>query len=350
MNKSEVQIDFSVFESEEFNMKVGRVVTEDFSGEGLKAAIFEGEYDLCRVKVSADAEDTVMRLEQAGLPHYFSGSIRRYKTEVKKLTQGKFLHDDIIYEKYDRNKDDLLYKMLVDCWGDYPIGYYRTPYLSEIINKQQEINCVFRYYQKYNYQPDYPNNTIMFMKHNGEYVGFFALNVMEDRLESHIGGILKPYQKFGYFFDMQEYIRRFCLDNSLTYFCFGARNENSRVQSIFRKFGYEAYGTDNVFHIPSMISMVNSQYPTIKKEIVCSKNPISNINLQLFSELSQVKSIFFNSNRRNIITRSIISKDFLPGNYEVEIDHPIQTEKQDLLRIRIQDKGKLVGFLNAYIG
>ena len=84
MDKNDVQIDFSVFESEEFNMKVGKIVAEDFSSDGLRTAIVEGGYDLCRVKVSADVEDTVLKLEKAGLPHFFSGSIRRYKTEVKK--------------------------------------------------------------------------------------------------------------------------------------------------------------------------------------------------------------------------------------------------------------------------
>jgi hypothetical protein len=346
MNKNDVQIDFSVFESEEFKMKVGRVVTADFSSDGLRTAIVEGGYDLCRVSVAANVEDTILKLDQVGLPHFFSGSIRRYKTEVKKLVEGKFLHDDIIYEKYDRSKDDLLYKMLVDCWGDYPIGYYRTPFLSDVINKTQEINCVFRYYQKFNFQPDYPNNTIMFMKHKGEYVGFFALNVMEDRLESHIGGILKPYQKFGYFFDMQEYIRRFCLDNELTYFCFGARNENSRVQTIFRRFGYEAYGTDNVFHIPSMISMTSDHSPTNHKHIVIDSNQVSEVYLQLISTLLKEKSAVFEKISGNFATHLVHLKNIQRGSYNVEIDHPIQSECQNLLRIKLMDKDNLLGFVN----
>jgi len=189
----------------------------------------------------------------------------------------------------------------------------------------------------------------MFMKHKGDYVGFFALNVMEDRLESHIGGILKPYQKFGYFFDMQEYIRRFCLEHELTYFCFGARNENSRVQSIFRKFGYEAYGTDNVFHIPSMISLASNHSPTIRKQMTITSNQVSAIYLQLVTTLINEKPFVFDKHTGNYASHLVHLKDIVPGDYRIDIDHPIQTERQDLVRIKVYDEEVLLGFMNINI-
>ena len=334
MEQRKTQIEFSPFESEIFKLKVGRIGVDDFDPQLLQTELLNGEYDLCRVKVPCSNEDTILKLEQLGLPYYFSASIRRYKTPVKNIPDGKFLHDDIVYEKYDRSKDQLLYDMLVSCWGDYPMGYYRTPFLSNIISKEQEIQCVFKYYQKYNLQEDYPNNTIMFMKRNGEYVGFFALNVFEDRLESHIGGILKPFQRFGYFYDMQEYIRRFCLNNDLTYFCFGARNENGRVQTIFRRYGYEAYGTDNVFHIPCLLSL-KGESPTIYKELVIESNNQIENRTRILNLLINEKKSDFPKTYSNFQSNYLPVKQITEGKYKVEIDHPLSTSLKDVFRVKV---------------
>ena len=133
-----------------------------------------------------------------------------------------------MFEKYDA-QDRLLKDMLVGTWGDYPLGYYRTPYLQYLSNKEIEIESVFQFYKKFNDNRDYPNNSIMFIRHKDVYVGFFALNIVGSDLESHIGGILAPYRKSGYFLDKLRYIKRFCVDHHLEHFIFGARNENAEV-------------------------------------------------------------------------------------------------------------------------
>ena len=343
MEKKESNIDYSVFESEEMQMKVGRIAieTEALDSTNLANKILEDGYDLCRLKISAEEENTIEELEKLDFPFYFSASIRRYKTPVEELTVGTFINQGIEYEKYDRPKDDLLYQMLDECWGDYPMGYYRTPYLKELISKKQELECVFRYYKKYNLQSDFPNNTIMFMKHNGRYVGFFALNVIGDRLESHIGGILKAYQKYGYFYDMQEYIRRFCVDNHLKYFCFGARNENSRVQSIFQKFGYKATITENIFHIVPLLSA--SKVQNITSSLV--------IEHETSLEKHQLLLQFFNSNERiNELMPNFKSQEFKTNNinalvkgiYSITISVPIITDELLWSSLKVSDSANKI--------
>src|SRR5690606_17934214 len=104
----------------------------------------------------------------------------KYKTEIAKLPVGKFFYPDIVYEAYDGSQDELLYNLLNGTWGDYPLGYYKTPHLNTLLNKEIELKAVFEFYKHHNLPANNPNNGIMFMKHNGNYVGFFALNVIDD--------------------------------------------------------------------------------------------------------------------------------------------------------------------------
>lgn len=236
-------------------LKVGRCNEDELDQELLLKEILEGQYDFCRVKNPSEDELTSLKLYQTGLPFFFSGSIRRYKTPIQQKPEGNFIHPEMTYEMYDGSQDDLLMKMLRGTWGIYPLGYYRTPFLKELVDKGKEIEAVFKFYKKSNLNSLHPENSIMFMNYNGNYVGFFALNKIDGGLESHIGGIVEPYRNGGYFLDMLRYIKNFCVDHHLAHFAFGARNENAEVQKIFQYVGFQPIGTENVFHVLPMLSI-----------------------------------------------------------------------------------------------
>jgi hypothetical protein len=248
---------FSENESQIMGLKIGRCNEDFFDPDLLSAEIIEGAYDVCRLKVAAEDEMAVMKLHTMGFPYFFSGSIRRYKTRIQEDLPGDFLHPEMIYELYDGTQDELLKEMLIGTWGTYPLGYYRSPFLCHLVNKEIEIESVFQFYKQNNLNSLHPSNSILFMNDQGKYVGFFALNIINGNLESHIGGILEPYRKDGYFLDMLRYIRRFCLEHDLPHFLFGARNENAYVQKIFQEVGFKAMGSENVFHLLPLLSKVN---------------------------------------------------------------------------------------------
>ena len=47
-----------------------------------------------------------------------------------------------------------------------------------LVNKEKEIECLFQFYKKANLHKNNPNNSILFIKHGENYVGFFALNIL----------------------------------------------------------------------------------------------------------------------------------------------------------------------------
>lgn len=246
----------STVESESLGINIARCNQSYFDEKDLFKSILEGAYDVCRLKVASEDEFAPLRMSQMGMPYFFSGSIRRYRTPIKNIERLKFKHDNLIFETYERESSALLFEMLKDTWGAYPIGYYRTPILESFISKEMEIKSVFNFYKENNLPENNPNNSIRFIKHNGVYVGFFALNIVGNHLESHIGGILKAHRDGGYFHDMLVFIKKYCLEHGLAHFVFGARNENAEVQRIFHFAGFLPVGSENVFHIVPLISKV----------------------------------------------------------------------------------------------
>ncbi len=344
MSSEETNVSFSANETNLLNIKVGRCVASNFDELSLSEQILKEEYDICRLTVPASDEDAVVKLERTGLPYYYSGSIIRYKTRIADLAEGTFLHKDLQYEKYDGTQDGLLLQLLIGTWGTYPIGYYRTPFLNQLVTKEQEILCVFEFYKNHNLQKDFPNNTIMFIRDKENYVGFFALNIIDDRLESHIGGIVEPYRNGGYFFDMQEYIRRFCIEKKLKYFAFGARNENRRVNEIFQKFGYTASDADNIFHIVSLLSHTTEN--KINQDELIIENEDAKTT---YTKISAIAT----KNANSIIDNSFLNlhlkinqlKNITPGKYNIITTFPVISSNETLITIKIYNTdNRLISF------
>jgi hypothetical protein len=307
-------IQFSKTESEILNLKIGRCNLDYFDENKLKQEIFTGSYDVCRVKVNAEDEYVVSRLEQLGFPYYFSGSIRRYKTPIEQKHQTDLIHPDMDFMEYSSTYENDLFQLLKDTWGDYPIGYYRTPIINQFCNKDNEIQSVFQFYKENNLPSKNPNNSIMLMRHKGLFVGFFALNKVKNHLESHIGGILKKHQKEGYFFDMLAYIKNYCLQNNLSHFVFGARNENAKVQKIFHAAGFIPVGSENVFHIVSLLNKLDSEKQKIDENTFDRSKAIKIMNVffkdHIISEENELSILNINIGENSTLIVEKCSKNY----------------------------------------
>ena len=321
-------LDFSPIESEVLGLKIGRSQATEFNPAQFRNAVLEGGFDLVRFKVSSEVEMAQALLFQSGLPAFFSGSIRRYDTRINAAPEGEYNHPDLIFEEFDGSQEQLLKDMIRGTWGTYPIGYYRTPFLSELIDKEAEIECLYRYYKKHNLKTNNPSNTIMFIRQRDRYVGFFALNHLNGNLESHIGGILEPYRHGGYFLDKLRYIKHYCLEHGLSRFLFGARNENPGVQRIFQYVGFQPVGTDNVFHLPLFLSRKSLQEDLTAGE---NRHWLETLN-------SRVPG--------NMINKSIYLLSQEPGRGEVRIDVPLLSQDQIFMIVR-NDEGGPVAFCLA---
>lgn len=78
-------------ETDILGFKVSRCNEEDVNEQQLLNEIIEGRYDICRLKLPAEDEMISMKLESLGIPFFFSGSIRRYRTKIIEKTLWRFL-------------------------------------------------------------------------------------------------------------------------------------------------------------------------------------------------------------------------------------------------------------------
>lgn len=340
------RIDYSATESETLGLKIGRCNDDYFDEKELYRLITEGAYDLCRLKIAAEDEFAQFRLAQMGLPAFFSGSIRRYKTKISEKPAGDYNYPDLIWEEYDGSQEALLRDMLVGTWGTYPIGYYRTPFLNLLVDKEKEIESVFRFYKKQNNPNINPNNTFMFIRHGEKYVGFFALNKVNGHLESHVGGILEPYRSGGYFLDKLRFIKEYCLTHQLTHFVFGARNENSRVQRIFQHVGFEAVGSENVFHIPSLLS--HHSQDAVKIEV--QANNKKDLHSKIFNEVFHIADARLKDFSRTSFQLNQLDWADFSRPLELTVTVPIQTSNELLvvLRSEPQPGGCITSYYRAF--
>lgn len=338
-------VSFSDIESEIMGIKVSRCNSENVDSKRLYSDLITNRYDLCRLKVPAEDEFIVNKLKETGLPFFFNGSIRKYKTRIADFPDIHYTHSNLSFEMYDGTQDDLLKDMLTKTWGTYPIGYYRIPYLEGIVSKEQEIECVFRFYKKFNNNSIYPNNKIMFMKEGDNYVSIFTLNTVGNTLECNLAGVLPQYRSQGYFHDEMNFKKEYCLQNGIEFFTFGARNENAAVQKIFQHLNFQTIGNDNVFLITPFLSY--SKEVPVTRTFNTYEADCAHMSQLLYNEaLLVAKQLFFSPSSVSF-TVSGLSSIKSSKIAEVTFSFPVINEKELLMVLNITDEGnKYAAYLN----
>jgi hypothetical protein len=250
---------YSSIESGFSNLSVGRV--EVSSGDVLERdklleAVNSFSLDLLRVRLPADYPSISNDLYKLGFPVFFSGGIRRFEVNCFTAPLGE-IDQKISFESFigSEIQEKEFFDILNDTWGQYPIGYYKTPVLNLFFDKATELKCVFEFYRKFN---NVQNDRcfLWLLRVDGAVIGFLALTKFENYVDSSIAGIHSSLRNKGYFKYILRFIRDFCRKNNLTFFRCGARLENLFSQRAFEKEFMYSVGYDYVFHVISSQRLV----------------------------------------------------------------------------------------------
>lgn len=334
-----MKITHSQIESEIFQFKVGRCEEENIDSKKLLDTILENKFDFVRLKIPASNELISNELVKLGFPFFFSGSIRRYKVNVPEFPVDPYVNKDVEFELYDGSQYNILREILIDTWLRYPLGYFRSPFLNQIIKKEQEIECVIKYYDKYNNYKTNPKNSIWFLKLKNEYVGFLALNIIDENvIESNIAGIHSKYQGMGLFHDVLRFIRNYSNERSIKWFYCGARSENVYSQRTFEKEYMTGYKVENVFHILSFLDSHNRNSLIIK----FTQGDIEQPGLAI---LGRCMTHYGINKRENLSYKFQLLSALKSTSYQLQIDQPINTgEVKMLVPKLIDDKNQIIAF------
>lgn len=236
----------SIIESKILGLRIGRYNTLSIDNQLITKNA--ENFDLIRVKTSCKDEFAVQKMYETKIPFFFSGGVRRYRVNCFEAPLQEYTHMSIGFEKCTEKHRDILYYIMKDSWGEYPLGYYRTPIINEFVTKERELECLFQYYIEF-YTNNSPLNHLWLMYFENKPVGFLALNNLEDGVDSTIAGILKSFQNNGLFPNILRFIRKYCRENGLKYFNCGARLENIYSQRAFENDFMKAVDNEYIYHI-----------------------------------------------------------------------------------------------------
>lgn len=266
MNKT----DFSVLESQMLGFRFGRCNAAMAVPEELRDGIAQHQLDVLRLRVPASDSSVISNLEQTGFPYFFAGGIRRYRVNCLEAPLPDFTSPDIHFELFEGQEMEQLKLIMKESWGNYPLGYYRTPVLRDFISKELESDCLFQFYAERNNHLHYPDNYLWFVKQGETYIGFIALYVYagQDMVDSTIAGFRTSWQGKGLFPNILRHIRAFCRQKGITYFCCGARNENVFSQWAFERDYMKGEGVEYVYHVLPMLREIDRNFSPLS-ELEC---------------------------------------------------------------------------------
>ncbi len=258
----------SLNETERLGLKVGHLTTEALDPAALSAALIEGRFDLCRLKIRVDhAPDSgVAALESAGFPYYHAGGILRYRVDYRRTRYRPRAPEDVGLEflHVDESNRPRLAALVRESFGDDPIGYYKTPWLAAIVSKDAELDCLIDYYL----DGRVTEKLELIVRKDGRDAGFIVLSIDGGTVHTPLLGILPEMRGLALFHPMRDYIHSYASERGMREEE-GARIDNLMSQNLFGQDGLEHVANETIFHVLPLLSR-SVGYP-VKTEAAASE-------------------------------------------------------------------------------
>lgn len=238
----------STTESDLLGLKVGHASIDNLDATALRGALVEGAYDLCRLKVRMDQvrDGAISVLETTGIPYFYAGGILRYEVDYRTgvYVPSAAPRDDLQFMPVESGDQVALESMVRACFFDDPIGYYKTPYLAAILDRNAEVDCLIQYHLG-----DGAHERHAFLvERDGVAVGFLVMHVDGGIVHTPLLGIL-PKERGGHLFDpMRDFIHTFASEHGFAE-QEGARIDNLLSQNVFGQDGLQHVANETIYHL-----------------------------------------------------------------------------------------------------
>lgn len=323
----------SEIESDVFNRKVARFETNLLKTYEFQQQLIENSIDICRLKVNSADLSNYDALSQLSVPFQFCGSILKYKMDFFNLPKPSYKNDNLEFEVYNASSQKGVLKKLIEAtFVDDPIGYYKHNLLSNIITKEQEVQCMSNWYVQ---NCDFEKNKMVLMKKAGEYVGYISIfKTADDVVNTPIAGVLPKFQGQKMFDDLRTYRHIFCSENNIQYGTAGARIENNYSQQTFINDGMQQISNEAIYIVTPFLSKDVDVKP-FKTEYCLT-------DIEAFQKINkQHNIIFFNDTKMGSYSKkSLIIREGTISS--CKISAPINVKDKKLVVVQyFDDKDKL---------
>jgi hypothetical protein len=242
-------INFSSTESSAFGLRVGQLAAETLAADAFSDALIAGAYDLCRVKLPSGAG--LGPLETAGFPYFHAGGIACYARDYARSPHVNRYEasERLTFVPVQPGDTSRVEAQLRHCFGEDPIGYYKTPWLAACFSREAELDALVAYHLK---RSD-ASRRLTLVQQDGEDVGFLIQTIRDGTLHTDLSGIDPVRRGEGLFGPVRDFAHGLATELGLREEE-GARLHNVECQKLFEEDGMEAIGTEVVLHVTPFLS------------------------------------------------------------------------------------------------
>ena len=245
-------LSISNFESEFLDIRIARCDLDELNDEiveQIRASAIEQNIDVIRLKLDAAIHSTHL-LEKLAFPFSFSGGISEYIFKGDNL-QHSTSKQKLEFIEITKNEIELFKDFFYQTFNEHDIGYHNAPFLTDLISKKNELDCLYLYYADFIHKE---NHKLIFLKKDGNLIGFSTIQITNDGiLLLPITGILPKYRSKGLYYELCESYTRYIIDNNLVCI-FSSRNENNLARQVYSSFAFKHYGCKYNYNITPLLS------------------------------------------------------------------------------------------------
>jgi len=288
----------SEIESDIFECKVARFEAGVLKTRNFQQQLIDQSIDFCRLKVNSANLENYAALAQLNIPYQFCGSILKYKMDFFNLPKPAYKNKGLSFEVYNpANQQKILDDLIEDTFIDDPIGYYKNHLLAQIFTKQQEVQCMSKWYVQH---CDLQKNKMVLMKQGDEYIGYISIfTTNNNAVNTPIAGVLPKFQGQKMFDDLRTYRHLYCLENNIQYGTAGARIENNYSQQTFINDGMKQVANEAIYIVTPFLSLDG------KSEIFKTEHILSDV--EVFQKLNETELHTYTKKSLRIKEEAILS-------------------------------------------
>ncbi len=318
----------SNFESDFLELNIYRnAKVEPIGFSSLNNFIAENEVDVIRLKTDINQQQFFnSHISKLSMPIFFSHTILYVYADYSKEKINSYNNSDLSFEKYNANnleQKKRFYELVYKGMFQEPIGYFKTPILSELISNEKEASCYASYYAEF-YGGSDVNKIGFIMQKNGIDAAVFVFELLNNEMHTSMAAILPEFRSVGIFHDLKVFRQEFCLQNAISYAYTGFRVNNFHTPNVLLKHGYKIINAENVFHLLPFSSHSNKTFK------IFIENPNHDINSLLKSIKScltdEVKSYFSSNSKINVSGFPLLDSFIVNHIYM-----PVSTENLQLI-------------------
>lgn len=319
-------MNYSEVESKRFGMNVFRQIDLDPDYNAIAKDILKNDVDLLILRIPADKQNQLFKLERKGFPYLVADSLVYYKTRLADIEVKNIKNNEIEYVIAEKSHESILCQLVQEIFNGYTNHYFSNPYIQK-----QSITEGYQEWANSNITNNNPNKITFLIKRDSQFIGFACCSFNHEKKECEgiLYGVVDNESGKGIYSDLIRYTQKYF--KSLGYLTMKVSTQlhNIAVQRVWTKEGFLISETLITIHINSFINA--SKIAKISCDLIITEEEIKkygdltgDLNPLHFDEDYAISKGFDSKIAHGIIVDSYLTKFFgmdYPGSGTIFLNY-----------------------------